>query len=88
LEGDHDGDELEKPSRDVARSERAPGSGASGADSRNRAEPDPGPTIEVVYAPGTFTYTKEKVGTRYVFLGVRTLANPEDPADMKAAQAL
>src|SRR5688572_17133041 len=25
-------------------------------------------TTEVVYAPGTFTYTKEKVGTRYVFI--------------------
>jgi hypothetical protein len=44
-------------------------------------------TIEVVYAPGTYTYTKDKVGTRYVFLLVRTLANPEDPADLKAANA-
>jgi para-nitrobenzyl esterase len=45
-------------------------------------------TIEVVYAPGKLTYTKDKIDTRYVFLGIRTLANPEDPADMKAAQAL
>jgi para-nitrobenzyl esterase len=43
-------------------------------------------TIEVAYAPGTFRYTREKVGTRYVFIGVRTLANPEDAADLKAAQ--
>jgi para-nitrobenzyl esterase len=45
-------------------------------------------TTEVVYAPGRFTYTKDKIGTRYVFLLVRTLANPEDPADMKAANAI
>lgn len=42
-------------------------------------------TTEVVYGPGTFTYTKAKIGTRYVFLLVRTLANPEDAADLKAA---
>ena len=45
-------------------------------------------TVEVVYAPGRFTYTKDKVGTRYVFLLVRTLANPEDQADLKAANAI
>jgi para-nitrobenzyl esterase len=44
-------------------------------------------TIEVVYAPGRYTYTRDKVGTRYLYLIVRTLANPEDPADMKAAHA-
>jgi para-nitrobenzyl esterase len=45
-------------------------------------------TTEVVYGPGRFTYTKDKIGTRYVFLLVRTLANPEDAADMKAANAV
>jgi para-nitrobenzyl esterase len=45
-------------------------------------------TTEVVYGPGTFTYTKDRTGTRYVFLLVRTLANPEDPADLKAANAV
>jgi len=43
---------------------------------------------EVVYAPGTFRYTAEKVGTRYVAIIIRTLANPEDPADLKKANAL
>ena len=43
--------------------------------------------IEVVYGPGSFTYDKAKAGTRYLFLIVRTLANPEDPADMKQAHA-
>jgi para-nitrobenzyl esterase len=41
--------------------------------------------LDVVYGPGTFTYDKEKVGTRYVAFIFRTLANPEDAADMKAA---
>jgi para-nitrobenzyl esterase len=44
-------------------------------------------TVEVVYAPGRYTYTKEKVGTRYVATPVRTLANPPDADDMKAARA-
>jgi para-nitrobenzyl esterase len=45
-------------------------------------------TVDVVYAPGRFSYDKNKVGTRYVFLGVRTLANPDDQADVNAAHAL
>ena len=32
--------------------------------------------------------TREKVGTRYVLVGVRTLVDPSNPADMKAARAL
>jgi para-nitrobenzyl esterase len=44
-------------------------------------------TTEVVYAPGRFHYTQEKVGTRYVVLIIRTLANPENPGDMQAAHA-
>jgi len=43
--------------------------------------------IDVVYAPGRFSYSKETVGTRYVFLIIRTLANPEDSDDVKAANA-
>ena len=42
----------------------------------------------VYYAPAKFTITKEAVGTRYVCLAVRTFADPNDPADMKAAHAL
>jgi len=45
-------------------------------------------TTEVVYASGTYSYTPERVGTRYVYIIVRTLADPEDPADVKAANAL
>src|SRR5262245_28966020 len=43
---------------------------------------------DMLYTPGTFEITKEKVGTRYVCLAVRTFANPNDPADMKAVHAL
>jgi len=45
-------------------------------------------TIEVVYGPGSFTYTKDKVGTRYVFIIIRTLADPENEADMKTANEM
>jgi hypothetical protein len=45
-------------------------------------------TTEVVYAPGTYTYTKDKIGTRYVFIIIRTLADPEKPDDVKDANAL
>lgn len=45
-------------------------------------------TVEVVYAPGRRTYVQEKVGTRYVFIIIRTLTDPRDPADVKAANAL
>ena len=36
---------------------------------------------DVFYAPGTHTLTKEKVGTRYVCLAIRTFVNPNDAAD-------
>lgn len=45
-------------------------------------------TTEVTYGPGRFSYDRDKVGTRYVFVLVRTLANPDDPADLKAANAV
>lgn len=45
-------------------------------------------TIEVAYAPGQHTFTKDDVGTRYVFVIIRTLADPDNKADVKAANAL
>lgn len=45
-------------------------------------------TIEVVDAPGTFTYTREKVGTRYLFLIVRTLPDSGRKPDLKVVHAL
>ena len=44
--------------------------------------------LEAVYAAGDHTYTREKIGTRYVFAAVRTLVDPADPQDVKQAQAL
>jgi hypothetical protein len=44
-------------------------------------------TLPVVYAPGSFTFTREQVGTRYMLAAVRTLANAGDAADVKAANA-
>jgi hypothetical protein len=44
--------------------------------------------IETVYAPGTFTYTKERIGARYVLLGIRTFVDPNDPNDVPKVHAL
>lgn len=41
-----------------------------------------------VYAPAGVTLTRDVVGTRYVMVIVRTLADPQDPADLAAANAL
>ena len=43
---------------------------------------------DVFYAPGTHTLTKEKVGTRYVAMAIRTFVNPGDARDVKAVHAL
>ncbi len=42
----------------------------------------------VVYKPGKYTLTQQNVGTRYVFVGVRTFANSEDPADIKKVNVI
>ena len=38
--------------------------------------------------PGSYTLTKESVGSRYAFVFVRTQVNMQDPADLKAAAAV
>jgi hypothetical protein len=45
-------------------------------------------THGVYYEPGPYTFTREDIGTRYVFPGIRILANPADAADMAAVHAL
>jgi len=42
----------------------------------------------VYYGAGTYTLTREKVGTRYVVTAIRTLVNPGDPKDIEAVHAL
>lgn len=41
-----------------------------------------------IYGPAKKTYTMENMGTRYILIGIRTFADPNDPADMKIAHAL
>lgn len=63
--------------------------------------PDPGPrfmsmiaideeqyALQTVYAPGTFTFTRDKVGARYLMLGLRTFVDPNDPKDIGTTHAL
>jgi hypothetical protein len=45
-------------------------------------------TPEVVYGAGTYTFTRDRIGTRYVSLGVRILVDPEDPEDVRLVHAL
>ena len=45
-------------------------------------------TIKVAYAPGRHVFDREAVGTRYLFVIVRTLANGEDPKDIAVANRL
>ena len=43
---------------------------------------------EVAYGAGTRTLTREKAGTRYVAVAIRTLVNPVDPADVEQVHKL
>jgi hypothetical protein len=43
---------------------------------------------ETFYAPGTFTFSKEKMGTRYMMVGIRTFVNPNDEKDIALVKAL
>jgi len=45
-------------------------------------------THKVAYKPGPYTLTRESVGTRYVAVAFRTLADPADKDDMKRAHAV
>ena len=41
----------------------------------------------VAYKAGSYTLTRENMGTRYVAVAMRTFMDPNDPADVKAAHA-
>lgn len=43
---------------------------------------------QVIYDPGDYTLTQDAIGSRYVQLAFRTLANPDDPTDLEAAHAM
>jgi hypothetical protein len=40
------------------------------------------------YPPGSFTVTKDQVGTRYVLIGIRIFVDPTDAADLERVHAL
>lgn len=42
----------------------------------------------VLYSAGIYTFTREKIGTRYVLAAVRTLVDPSDSRDLRQARAL
>ena len=41
-----------------------------------------------IYGPNKKTFTMEEIGTRYILIGIRTFADPNDPTDIKVAHAL
>ncbi|RMH81799.1 DUF1254 domain-containing protein [Pseudomonas sp. AOB-7] len=45
-------------------------------------------THEVHYGAGTVTLDRDQIGTRYGFVAIRILANPQDAADMDKVHAL
>ena len=42
----------------------------------------------VFYGPGSYTLSRENVGTRYAAAGIRTLVDPNDPKDLQQVHAL
>ncbi len=42
----------------------------------------------VSYKPGTYTLTQEQMGSRYIYIGIRTFMDPNNPADMEAGHKL
>jgi hypothetical protein len=44
--------------------------------------------FEVDYGAGNYNFTKAEIGTRYVLMVLRTLADPANPQDLKQAHAL
>src|SRR5438477_6028819 len=43
---------------------------------------------DVFYGAGSHTFTKDKIGTRYLSLGVRILVDPNDPKDVEDVHKL
>lgn len=43
---------------------------------------------DILYDAGSYTFDREKVGTRYVLIGLRTLVDPNNPKDVEEVHAL
>ena len=44
--------------------------------------------VDVVYGPGSYTFTKDKIGTRYALVAIRMLVDPANPRDVEQVHAL
>src|SRR6185312_4653464 len=44
--------------------------------------------VAVVYGEGTYTFTREDVGTRYALVAIRILVDPRNPSDVADVHAL
>jgi hypothetical protein len=42
----------------------------------------------VFYGPGAHTFAKERIGTRYIIVGIRTFVDPANPKDLENVHAL
>jgi len=44
--------------------------------------------VDVKYGAGSYNFTRDQVGTRYMLIGLRTLVNPSDPKDLDSVHTL
>jgi hypothetical protein len=44
--------------------------------------------VDVVYHPGSYTFTRQKIGTRYGLTAIRLLVDPANPRDVEQVHAL
>jgi hypothetical protein len=44
--------------------------------------------VDVVYRPGSYTFTRQKIGTRYGLIAIRLLVDPANPGDVEQVHAL
>jgi hypothetical protein len=44
--------------------------------------------VDVVYRPGNYTFTKDKVGARYALVAIRMLVDPANPRDVEQVHGL
>ena len=44
--------------------------------------------VDVVYRPGSYSFTKEKIGTRYALIAIRLLVDPANPRDVEQVHSL
>jgi hypothetical protein len=45
-------------------------------------------TRPAIYRPGSYTFTRKEIATRYVVIAIRTLVDPGDPNDIEQVHAL